>query len=109
MQDKLYDLRDKFTEEVSMFQRLAGTVKYNLNACFIHTGMAASHLNHLGATTIHRLFGIMDGRHDSQYMAELLLKDDRPRMQDCRRKLREIEVLVINEISMLSQKTFNQI
>lgn len=66
-------------------------------------GMAAAHHAHLGATTIHRLCGILDGRFDHEVIAKRIMQS-----ASCQ-KLRQMDTLIIDEISMMSMRTFEQV
>jgi ATP-dependent DNA helicase PIF1 len=61
----------------------------------------------LKATTLHHWAGIMDGRYSHQTLGELLDSDDR--FAGARKRILKAECLVIDEISMLSARTFDMV
>ncbi len=67
------------------------------------TGMAAKILD-LGATTFHSFCGLLDGRYSSDQIIHRLNTD--PSMQHVKKRILEVEVLMIDEISMLSAAIF---
>lgn len=69
--------------------------------------MAATHLHHLMATTIHKQFGLQDGRYDNEQLAQKVLTDDA--LSKIKENLNKMDVLVVDEVSMLSQKSFDQV
>ena len=69
-------------------------------------GLAATHLRM--ATTIHKLCGVMDGRYSNQYVLNKILGNE-DEHSECTKKLRGMNVLIIDEVSMMSLKTFEQI
>lgn len=70
------------------------------------TGMASMQLGY-DSTTIHHWAGIVDGRFTNEKLAELFSSDDR--YQDAKTRISEAQVLVIDEIGMLSAKFFNMV
>ena len=69
--------------------------------------MASTHLAHLGASTVDRLRGISDGWYDSKHVANWLLNEDS--LKRAKTKLLEMDVLIIDNVSMLSRRTFEKI
>jgi len=70
------------------------------------TGMASTQLGS-GATTLHHWAGIMDGRYNKEKLAELLDNDDGFAL--AKERVKKAECLVIDEISMLSARTFENV
>lgn len=76
------------------------------------TGKAASVLkefipvDHI-VTTIHRFSGILDGRYENEYLFKLVNTSDSFERQ--RKNILNVQTLVIDEISMISCKTLNQL
>ena len=68
------------------------------------TGMAAQQLG-LGGTTLHRFSGIGDGRHPPDIIKSRLLHNDD--FSDTRSKIQKTDILLIDEISMISAFTLN--
>lgn len=59
----------------------------------------------LRATTLHHWAGIQDGHYSHSDLAELFDNDDR--FAAARKRILQAEVLLIDEISMLSARTFD--
>ncbi|MES9879373.1 MAG: AAA family ATPase [Sedimenticola sp.] len=70
------------------------------------TGMASTQLGP-DAITVHHWAGILDGRHGPETLAELFDNDDN--FVAARSRIQETECLIIDEISMLSKRTFELI
>ena len=51
--------------------------------------------------------GLYDGRYDNYTLKELVLKDDK--YEKVRQNVKECEIIIIDEVSMLSKKDFNQL
>ena len=68
------------------------------------TGMAS--LNHAGGTTLHHWLGVGDGRFDSDSLVAAITSEDR--YSSTRTRIINSDVLIIDEIGMLSRKTFDQ-
>lgn len=64
------------------------------------TGLAAWQFT--GATTIHHWAGLMDGRFENQHLLRIISEETRNRIKTC-------NVLIIDEISMISRKVFEQV
>lgn len=64
------------------------------------TGLAARQFT--GATTIHHWAGLMDGRFENQHLLRIISEETRNRIKTC-------NVLIIDEISMISRKVFEQV
>ncbi|XP_069119311.1 uncharacterized protein [Argopecten irradians] len=62
---------------------------------------------HKTCVTIHKFFGILDGRFSDDEMVELMFNDER--YEKRKRELLETNVLIIDEVSMISKKTFEQV
>ncbi|XP_061167824.1 uncharacterized protein LOC133176769 [Saccostrea echinata] len=71
------------------------------------TGIAATHYGDLGAVTLHKWAGIEDGRHVTEELIHLVLTDER--FVKVKNNIEITDLLVIDEISMISAKTFNQL
>lgn len=61
----------------------------------------------VGGTTLHHWSGILDGRYSHQTLGELFDGDDR--FADAKKRILETQCLVIDEISMVSARTFDMI
>jgi len=77
----------------------------NLKNFYLFTGIAATH--YPGGMTIHRWSGIRDGKYDTATLVNLLTTLDI--YEDCRQRVRETDVLLIDEISMISSYIFDQL
>lgn len=58
----------------------------------------------MGATTLHHWAGILDGRYSHQTLGELFDHDDR--FAGAKKRIQEGQCLIVDEISMLSARTF---
>ena len=70
------------------------------------TGMASLQLGG-NSTTLHHWSGILDGRHSILKLSELFRSDDR--YQDAKQRILGTDLLIIDEIGMLSVKTFETV
>ena len=70
------------------------------------TGMASLQLGP-DATTLHHWAGIVDGRYTNQKLVELFGNDDQ--FAGAKKRIRETDCLVVDEISMLSLKIFEMV
>lgn len=68
------------------------------------TGMAS--LNYNGGTTIHHWLGLGDGRLEAEELSSRILHEDR--YLEVRNRICTHDVLVVDEIGMLSQRLFEQ-
>lgn len=68
------------------------------------TGMAS--LNYPGGTTLHHWLGLADGRYDSEVLATTISSEDSH--LEVRTRIRKCQVLIIDEIGMLSRHLFDQ-
>jgi hypothetical protein len=68
------------------------------------TGMAARNLQLPHASTVHRWAGLLDGRHNAHELVRRLSDEDSSR--DVLIRVQSAEVLLIDEISMLSARVF---
>lgn len=75
--------------------------KVQVCAC---TGIAASQL---GGKTVHSFFGLRDGRYKTKEKISKLKTD--PNNLQLKKNIEETDVLIIDEISMLSSHIFHQI
>ena len=67
------------------------------------TGKAASlYPSSLEATTLHRWAGIQDGRHSQERLIELITTDEA--YSSVKQRITNVDVLVIDEVSMISKK-----
>lgn len=71
------------------------------------TGIATLQFNSLGATTIHHWSGICDGRFCDQDIVNKITNDEA--YLQCKQRIQNTEALIIDEMSMLSKKNFEQI
>ena len=71
------------------------------------TGIAAIHYGNLGAVILHKWAGIEDGRHVTEELIHLVQTDER--FVKVKNNIEITDLLVIDEISMISAKTFNQL
>ena len=69
------------------------------------TGLAATRLP--TGTTVHHLFGLLDGRFNKQQLVERVLSDDA--FVCVKRTVLKTDVVIIDEVSMLSKKVFEDI
>ena len=70
------------------------------------TGMASTVLG-FDATTLHHWSGIGDGRLTEYQLGARFISDDR--FAEAQKRIQESDVLVIDEIGMLSECVFNKI
>lgn len=70
------------------------------------TGMASMQLGYK-STTLHHWAGILDGRYSFGQLEELFRNDDN--FAAARERIQKTEILIIDEISMLSKKIFEQV
>ena len=59
------------------------------------------------ATTLHHWSGIGDGRYTEEELRNLYTSDDR--FSDARKRVRDADVLVIDEVGMLSEAVFQKL
>ncbi|XP_033729325.1 ATP-dependent DNA helicase pif1-like [Pecten maximus] len=71
------------------------------------TGIAATHYGDLGAQTVHKWSGIEDGRHLNEEIAHLVKTDER--FMKAKQNIETVDVLIIDEVSMVSAKVLNQV
>ena len=76
------------------------------------TGVASANLKqHLPVSehvyTIHKFMGIRDGRYDNEEILNLLQSNEH--MKKSCEEIKETDCLIIDEISMISRKTLNQV
>ena len=71
------------------------------------TGIAATHYGDLGACTLHKWGGLHDGRYQNSELLHLILTDER--FGDVKGRILNTDVLVIDEISMVSNRTLSQV
>ena len=69
---------------------------------FIFTGIAATQYS--GGMIVHRWSGLFDGRYETTTLVRLVSTLDL-----CRERVRGIDVLIIDEISMISRHVFDQV
>jgi ATP-dependent DNA helicase PIF1 len=67
------------------------------------TGMAALELG-MNTSTLHHWSGILDGRYSVEKLEELYQNDDK--YSAAKQRILEADCLIIDEISMLTQKIF---
>ena len=68
--------------------------------------MATTALTNLGAVTVHSWAGLMDGRYSQEDLYGAIHTD---KFTEIRKKITETEVLILDEISMISSRTFDQL
>ena len=68
--------------------------------------MASAQLG-FGATTIHHWCGIGDGRYSAAELNIIFMTD--PRYYEARRRIAKANVLIIDEIGMLSEVIFEEV
>lgn len=74
------------------------------------TGIACSQLHQQGAQTVHRTFGLKDGRFSLEQLTYLFSGDASDKYyQDRAAKICGANTLVIDEISMISEKILHQV
>ena len=71
------------------------------------TGMATLQFREFEACTIHHWAGLYDGRYSKEDLARLLLGSDK--YSDIRDRIRNCDVLVIDEIGLLSRHIFETV
>ncbi|KAH3812563.1 hypothetical protein DPMN_140998 [Dreissena polymorpha] len=72
------------------------------------TGIASTAFSaDLKATTIHRWSGQHDGRYEAKHTAEIIMTS--PKQENTLAEIRKNDVLIIDEVSMLSRKMFDQL
>ena len=90
---------------VEMVKRLRATRTVYLTST---TGISCLNFpRSIGAMTINRWAGIEDGRHTTSELIELLKFS--PHFKNTYSRIKDTDVLIIDEISMLSSKNFNQL
>ena len=70
------------------------------------TGMATTALPNMNAVTPHSWAGLLDGRHSIEELQELIYKDV---FAQARNRITNTDVLVIDEISMISAILFDNL
>ena len=68
------------------------------------TGIAASNIE---GVTIHKFMGLLDGRYHNEEITTKIINEER--FLHVKERLQKVECIIIDEISMLSLKTFLQI
>ena len=71
------------------------------------TGLAATLYGSLGAKTLHKWAGIEDGRHLDEEIVHLVQSDER--FITVKKDIMSTDLLIIDEISMISAKTLHQV
>ena len=71
-----------------------------------YTGIACTQFlqGDFQAQTVNRMFGLKDGRYTHQQLSSLFMDND-PYYVDRKQKIKEADVLIIDEISMVSART----
>lgn len=80
--------------------------KTKVTAVTASTGMASLQLG-MNATTLHHWAGIFDGRYSHECLQDLIDTDDR--FADAKARILKTDCLIIDEISMLSSRTFDMV
>ena len=71
------------------------------------TGIAATKYSDLGGTTLHKWAGIADGRFLNAEILHLINTDER--YQEVKQCIVSADCLIVDEVSMISAKTLNQV
>jgi ATP-dependent exoDNAse (exonuclease V) alpha subunit len=71
------------------------------------TGIASTHYGKLGAKTLHKWAGIEDGRHLNEEIVHLMRTDGR--FHVVKENIQSTDLLIIDEISMISARTLGQV
>ena len=71
------------------------------------TGISAAHYGNLGATTLHKFAGILNRRFSNTEIIELVSSDER--YIETKERLVKTEVLIVDEVSMISNKVMSQV
>ncbi|CAC5394982.1 PIF1 [Mytilus coruscus] len=71
------------------------------------TGIAATHFSDLGAQKLHRWAGIENGRHMNEHLLQLVVTVER--FISVKKNFLNVDVLFIDEISMISSKVLCQV
>ena len=77
-------------------------IKVKVLAC---TGIASTLLP--DASTVHSFFGLLDGRFEEEELVERVLKDDN--LHTIKNRILKTDCIIIDEVSMLSSRTFGHI
>ncbi|CAC5392062.1 PIF1 [Mytilus coruscus] len=70
-------------------------------------GIASTFYDDLGAKTLHKWAGIEDGRHLNEEIVHLVQSDER--FMSVKHNIETTDLLTIDEVSMVSAKTFNNV
>lgn len=71
------------------------------------TGMSSLQLQEEGATTLHHWAGLVDGRYPKEVLLQKICEDEA--FASAKGRLQECDVLVIDEISMISEYIFQMV
>ena len=71
------------------------------------TGMACQQFRNLGAVTLHSWAGLLDGRYTNDELLCKLLGSEK--LSSNKTNIKNVDLLIIDEIGMLSRKTFDQL
>lgn len=69
------------------------------------TGIASTLIK--GATTLHSCFSLLDGRYPTEVLVSRIRDDDN--LQKTKQRVLNMDVLIVDEISMLSSQVFEQV
>ena len=72
-----------------------------------YTGIAYLQYQGMGPNTLHRFAGLEDGRHTNETLLHLIQTDER--FSEAKTRILSTDVLIIDEISMVSQKIFESV
>ena len=72
-----------------------------------YTGIACLQYEGLKPMTLHKLAGLEDGRHPDSKLLHLLQTDER--FLESKKRLMETDVLIIDEVSMVSKKILESV
>ena len=85
--------------------RLSAAGKMVSLTCY--TGIACLQYQGMGPTTLHRVAGLEDGRHTNEPLLHLIKTDER--FSEAKTRVLSTDLLIIDEISMVSQKSFESV
>lgn len=72
-----------------------------------YTGIACLQYKGMKPMTLHKFAGLEDGRHGNEHLLHLISSDER--FFETKRRIMETEVLIIDEVSMVSKKILESV